>query len=72
MRKNKKKFYVAGRLRKNLNRWDVAHEYIWNKTLGVYNRVIFADNVAEAKKLYKQSPIGDYCVIEQVVDVTDF
>lgn len=64
-----KRFYVTGRPRKNLSRWDIAHEYVWNKTLGVYNRVILANNVTEAKKLYKQSAIGHYCTIEHVEEI---
>lgn len=64
-----KRFYVAGRPRKNLSRWDIAHEYIWNRTIGVYGRFIFANNVTEAKKLYKQSAVGSHCVIEHVEEI---
>lgn len=64
-----KRFEVYGRKRKNLSQWDIAHEHIWNKTLGVYNRVILANSVTEAKKLYKQSAIGHYCVIEHVEEI---
>lgn len=64
-----KSFYVLGRPRKNLSRWDIAHEHVWNATPGVYDRYIFADNATEAKKLYKQSAIGSRCVIEHVEEI---
>ena len=65
----KKRYKVYARPKKNLGSFEIAHEHLWNRDRGVYDRIVVANSKKEARMLYKDSYLGKHCVVLHIEEI---